>query len=212
MQRAATRLVKSFIVYPSFLAFGLATGCFTVHVGEGDLNPFTYDETFVALPDLSTAADGDVEVPTKTGEVMTANISTDGSGARVLVFTRDLVIFDDTKAAFELDRFGPSKISAIQDIKLQRESGVYEGLDTSRVAPPSLTIGSVTLRPADSSVDLDAATVSRIKSDMLVPQAVVVPLLYTLVVPAGSESALGTELHVTLVLQPILSIDGTSAL
>jgi hypothetical protein len=39
-----------------------------------------------------------------------------------------------------------------------------------------------------------------------------VPLTLTLTVPSGAESALGSELHVTLVLQPLLSIDGTSAL
>jgi hypothetical protein len=190
----------------------LSIGCFTVHVGEGDLNPVTYDETFINLPELASAPDGAIEIPTKTGDVMTATIATDGTGARIVVFPRSLVVFDDAKAAFELDRFGPSKIGAIQAISLTRVGSAYEGLDLARVAAPTLAIGTSTLAANDDTIDLDGDTVSAIRADLLAPRAVVVPLTLTLTVPAGAESALGSELHVTLVLQPVLSIDGTSAL
>jgi hypothetical protein len=213
MGLAAIRLVvsrmASVVLLPALL---FSTGCFTVHVGEGDLNPITYDETFIDLPDLAVAPDGDVEIPTKTGDVMTATIATDGTGARILVFPRNLVVFDQDKAAFELNRFGPSKLSGIQSISLTRVSAAYDGLDLGRVAAPSLTIGTRTLGPADDTVDLDGTTVSDIRTALLVPEAVVVPLTLTLVVPPGAESALGSELHVTIVLQPLLTIDGSSAL
>ena len=53
---------------------------------------------------------------------------------------------------------------------------------------------------------------SDIRADLLAPRAVEVPLLITLTIPHGAESALGSELHITMTLQPALSIDGTSTL
>jgi hypothetical protein len=93
-----------------------------------------------------------------------------------------------------------------------RTSATYDGLDMTRARPPTLIIASSSLGPDDDSVDLDDDTVDTVRADLLTPKAVVLPFALDFTVPAGAGDALGPELHVVLVLQPELTIDGTAAL
>ena len=67
-------------------------GCFNVTVGAGDLNPITYDETFVGIPDLSMVPDGEATIMTQGGTPVTVSISTDDDGNRMVVLELTLVV------------------------------------------------------------------------------------------------------------------------
>lgn len=210
MREMASRVELALLAVATALP---AAGCFNITLGKDDgIQPVTYDETFTDLPDLASAPDGTVAVPTKSGEIMRATISTQADGARGVLFARQIVVFDDAQAAHDLDRFGPDQIGAIRGVKLLRVESRYDGLDLLRAPPPSLTVGSRTLGPGDDSVELDDDTVDTIRSDLLTPKAVALPFALQVTVPAGASDALASELHVTIVLQPELTVDATRAL
>jgi hypothetical protein len=185
----------------------VAAGCtLMVDIGKDDgIDPIQVDRT-AAVPARDTGGAAAL-VPAVSPGGLGVTLQPADDGGRDLVLATDAVVFTAEQSAHDLQRFGPDKIGAIRGVTLEVVSASYDGVDTTRVAAPTIALAGNLIVPPARSVDLDGHTLDGLRADLLLAQAVTLPMAIRFHVPAGAADALGATIHVTLVIQPTLHVD-----
>ena len=164
----------------------LTAGChWDLTLGRGDgVQPFRFEEK--------------VSNPARTGE------------SQMLIVREVEIIRAESSAAYKRD-LGTDKIGSLKGVTLTISEMRIEGVDLGVTGPPEVFLMEHQMIgvPGDSAT-LDDTQVGQVRASILAGLALTTTLAISLPTPKGTLDADLSSLHIVLVVQPTLVIDGTS--